>query len=104
MFLGASADVGIFKNCFGDANSFFRTASFLQFGGYSEDRNLGYEDWELYSRIAMDGYAMQVSCFFNHVANWEGTFSSSRGESDLSPTGGGRGVNYVGRSDGKTGF
>jgi len=43
VFLGASADVGMFKNCFGDANSFFRTASFLQLGGYTEDRQLGYE-------------------------------------------------------------
>jgi predicted glycosyltransferase involved in capsule biosynthesis len=60
VFLGASADVGIFKNCFGDANSFFRSDTFRQFGGYTEDRNLGYEDWELYSRIVMDGYVMQV--------------------------------------------
>lgn len=43
VFLGASADVGIFKNCFGDANSFYRTSSFVALGGYSEDRHLGYE-------------------------------------------------------------
>jgi len=60
VFLGASADVGIFKNCFGDANSFYRTDTFHALGGYSEDKHLGYEDWELYSRIVMEGYTMQV--------------------------------------------
>uniref|UniRef100_A0A061RV84 Succinoglycan biosynthesis protein ExoO n=1 Tax=Tetraselmis sp. GSL018 TaxID=582737 RepID=A0A061RV84_9CHLO len=60
VFLGGSADVGIFKNCFGDANSFFRKSSFLKMGGYSEDRGIGYEDWELYSRAVLKGYNLMV--------------------------------------------
>lgn len=60
VFLGASSDVGIFKNCYGDANSFYRASTFHAVGGYSEDRNLGYEDWEFYSRLVMKGYALEV--------------------------------------------
>jgi len=60
VFLGGSADVGIFKNCFGDANSFFRKSTFLKIGGYSEDRGIGYEDWEIYSRAALKGYNLMV--------------------------------------------
>ena len=60
VFLGASRNVGLFKNCFGDANSFFRSSSFAEFGGYTEDRNVGYEDWELYSKLAMAGYDLQT--------------------------------------------
>jgi hypothetical protein len=36
VFLGGSVDVGLFKNCFGDANSFYRRSAFLALGGYSE--------------------------------------------------------------------
>jgi hypothetical protein len=60
VFLGGSVDVGLFKNCFGDANSFFRRSAFLALGGYSEDRRLGYEDWELYTRAAYGGYSLEV--------------------------------------------
>lgn len=60
VFLGGSATVGLFKNSFGDANSFFRLSSFRALGGYTTDRGLGYEDWELYSRAALKGYELQV--------------------------------------------
>ena len=60
LFLGGDREVGAFKNCFGDANSFFRRSAFVALGGYSADRKLGYEDWELYSRAAYEGYSLQV--------------------------------------------
>lgn len=60
VFLGGSVDVGLFKNCFGDANSFYRRSAFLALGGYSEDRKLGYEDWELYARAAYAGFTLEV--------------------------------------------
>lgn len=60
VFLGGSVDVGLFKNCFGDANSFFRRSAFVALGGYSEDRKLGYEDWELYTRAVYAGFTLEV--------------------------------------------
>jgi len=60
VFLGGSAEVGVFKNCFGDANSFFRRDSFAALGGYTEDRNVGYEDWELYSKAVLEGFTLEV--------------------------------------------
>ena len=44
IFLGGSADVGAFKNCFGDANCFVRVESFREIGGYTEDYGIGFED------------------------------------------------------------
>lgn len=60
VFLGASANVGLFKNCYGDANSFFRSASFADLGGYTTDKQVGYEDWEVYSKAALGGWNLQT--------------------------------------------
>ena len=60
VFLGGSAEAGLFKNGFGDANCFVRTATFLAVGGYTTDRGIGYEDWELYAKLALAGYELQV--------------------------------------------
>ncbi|KAK9806917.1 hypothetical protein WJX72_007378 [[Myrmecia] bisecta] len=60
VFLGSSPEVGIFKNCFGDANSFVRRDAFLSLGGYSTDRGIGYEDWELYAKAVLKGYLVEV--------------------------------------------
>ncbi|QDZ18526.1 putative glycosyltransferase [Chloropicon primus] len=60
VFLGASSNVGLFKNCYGDANSFFRSESFRDLGGYTTDRHVGYEDWEFYSKAALGGFNLQT--------------------------------------------
>ena len=49
-----------FKNGFGDANCFVRTATFLSLGGYTTDRGIGYEDWEMYAKLSLGGYELQV--------------------------------------------
>jgi glycosyltransferase involved in cell wall biosynthesis len=56
MFLGGSADVGAFKNCFGDANCFVRRSSFDAIGGYTEDYGIGFEDWEMYANASLRGF------------------------------------------------
>ncbi|KAK3260739.1 hypothetical protein CYMTET_30320 [Cymbomonas tetramitiformis] len=71
IFLGGSADVGAFKNCFGDANSFVRKTSFeactlLAFalaaaiGGYTTDHGVGFEDWELYANASLRGFKVDI--------------------------------------------
>ena len=60
LFLGGSANVGSFKNGFGDTNSFWRTKSFLKLGGFPEDTSVGYEDWALFANATMHGYAVDV--------------------------------------------
>ena len=48
--------MGAFKNCYGDANSFFRVSSFHALGGYTTDYGVGFEDWELYAKASLLGY------------------------------------------------
>ena len=60
VFLGGSADVGAFKNSFGGSLCCVRRASFEAFGGYTEDRGAGMEDWEMYARAALHGYRVDV--------------------------------------------
>ena len=60
-FLGGSADVGAFKNCFGDANCFVRRDSFDAIGGYTEDHGVGFEDWEMYANASLRGFKVSQS-------------------------------------------
>jgi glycosyltransferase involved in cell wall biosynthesis len=58
--LGASANVGAFKNCFGDANALIRKDVFWKLGGFSEDYGVGHEDWELFAKAVLHGYHLEV--------------------------------------------
>jgi glycosyltransferase involved in cell wall biosynthesis len=49
------------KNIFGDASGIYRKQMLKDLGGYTELRNVGYEDYELYTRIALGGYKIS-SC------------------------------------------
>lgn len=49
------------KNVFGDASGIYRKQMLTELGGYTELRNVGYEDYELYTRIALAGYSIS-SC------------------------------------------
>uniref|UniRef100_A0A061RCB2 Glycosyl transferase family 1 n=1 Tax=Tetraselmis sp. GSL018 TaxID=582737 RepID=A0A061RCB2_9CHLO len=60
LFLGGSAEVGAYKNCFGDANSFVRASSFCEIGGYTEDYGVGFEDWEMYANASLRGFQVDV--------------------------------------------
>eukprot|EP00899_Mesostigma_viride_P028429 jgi/Mesvir1/8771/Mv02685-RA.3 len=72
MFLGGSADVGAFKNCFGDANCFVRASSFREIGGYTEDYGVGFEDWEMYANASLRGFqrpraVLRATCLCNRI-------------------------------------
>lgn len=49
------------KNVFGDASGIYHKQMLKDLGGYTELRNVGYEDYELYTRIALAGYRIS-SC------------------------------------------
>ena len=58
--LGDAAAVGIFKNCFGDASALVRRATFEALGGFTEDSQVGHEDWELWVLAVLRGYKLRV--------------------------------------------
>ena len=58
--LGDAAAVGVFRNCFGDASALVRLSAFRALGGFTEDANVGHEDWELWARAVLRGYKLQT--------------------------------------------
>ena len=60
LFLGGDAETGAFKNCFGDANCCVRATSFEKIGGYTEDKQIGFEDWEMYANASMRGFQVDI--------------------------------------------
>ena len=58
--LGAASAVGVFKNCFGDASALIRTSVFRELGGFTEERGIGHEDWELWAKAVLRGYRLEV--------------------------------------------
>ncbi len=58
--LGASLPVGLFKNCFGDANFFVQRQAFLEIGGFTEEVNIGQEDYEFHAKMALEGYHQEI--------------------------------------------
>ncbi len=60
LFTGANFPLSVFYNTFGDANAIIRRSAFLGMGGYSEDYGVGHEDWELFSRMLLTGYQIEI--------------------------------------------
>eukprot|EP00026_Physarum_polycephalum_P000885 Phypoly_transcript_00886.p1 GENE.Phypoly_transcript_00886~~Phypoly_transcript_00886.p1 ORF type:complete len:714 (+),score=99.40 Phypoly_transcript_00886:1586-3727(+) len=58
--LGASPALGIFKNCFGDANFFIKKSVFTSQKGFTEDRGVGQEDHEFLAKAVLDGRSLTV--------------------------------------------
>ena len=58
--LGDAAALGVFRNVFGDASALVRREAFEALGGFTEDANVGHEDWELWARAVLRGYKLQV--------------------------------------------
>ncbi|EGG21581.1 IPT/TIG domain-containing protein [Cavenderia fasciculata] len=58
--LGPSIVVGVFRNCFGDANFFIKRKSFERIGGFTEEYGVGLEDHELLSKLAINGFKQSI--------------------------------------------
>jgi glycosyltransferase involved in cell wall biosynthesis len=88
--LGGAREAGLFRNRFGDANLFVERRAFLErLGGFSEERDAGYEDWELLARAALAGLHVEVvpdALFWKrlHASSMQGSMDKFR--SELRPT------------------
>ncbi len=51
---------GFFANTFGSVTAFIKKEVFLKIGGFHELKGIGYEDWEIFAKIALKGYKVQV--------------------------------------------
>jgi len=58
--IGASPTLGIFKNCFGDANFFIKKSVFTSLKGFTEDRGVGQEDHEFLAKAVLAGRSLVV--------------------------------------------
>lgn len=47
-------------NSFGDANFVIRSSAFDRIGGFTEDRDLSYEDWEFLARAQLIGFEVGI--------------------------------------------
>ncbi|GAA5891062.1 hypothetical protein JCM5296_007365 [Sporobolomyces johnsonii] len=54
-FLGQELGAGLLLNCFGSGNIFVTRQAFDGIGGFSTYREVGGEDWEFYTRLALKG-------------------------------------------------
>ncbi|MDA8114827.1 MAG: glycosyltransferase family 2 protein, partial [Acidithiobacillus sp.] len=59
VFPGACPLVGILENCYGDASALMRRACWEALGGFTEDRNVGHEDWEFFARAVLAGWSLE---------------------------------------------
>ena len=63
--LGGTVGVGVFRDCYGDANALIKRSTFNELGGWRVSRGRGGtdstgEDWELFARAVLRGYTLQV--------------------------------------------
>jgi len=58
--LGPALAVGALQNVFGDANALFRKTALQALGGWPEEMEYGVQDWELFTRAALQGLAVEV--------------------------------------------
>jgi GT2 family glycosyltransferase len=59
-FYGRSAAAGLFRNVLGDTNCLVRRRAFLAAGGFTEDEQVGFEDWEMLGRLVKAGLRIEV--------------------------------------------
>lgn len=59
MPLGADLVSGLIENVYGDTNSIIKKEVFYAVGGFTSEA-LGFEDWDLFTRISLRGYSFDV--------------------------------------------
>jgi glycosyltransferase involved in cell wall biosynthesis/predicted HAD superfamily hydrolase len=55
---GPDPALGVFTNCYGDANALYSRGVFNKLGGFTEDYGITHEDWELFCRASLEGVKM----------------------------------------------
>jgi O-antigen biosynthesis protein len=70
--IGGCLAAGAFANIFGDANCIIDRTAFLAVGGFSTERGLSYEDWDLLARLALQGHKVdtipEIIHYYRHTA------------------------------------
>jgi len=61
VFPGGMPLRGLFDNSFGDASALVRRELLLELGGFTEDRAVGGEDWELFAKAILHGAQLEHS-------------------------------------------
>jgi glycosyltransferase involved in cell wall biosynthesis len=56
--IGGCVSLGLFENCFGDANALVRRDVLEKLGGFTEEYGVSYQDWEFFARAALAGYSV----------------------------------------------
>jgi GT2 family glycosyltransferase/glycosyltransferase involved in cell wall biosynthesis len=60
LFTGGNQALSLLFNTFGDANAMIRLTAFRDVGGFTEDYGIGHEDWELFARLMLKGYHLEL--------------------------------------------
>ncbi|WP_172437581.1 glycosyltransferase [Acidithiobacillus marinus] len=58
--LGPATGAGVYRNVFGDMNSFWKKSAFLAVGGFTEDYGIGHEDWEILAKATLMGLHLEL--------------------------------------------
>ena len=58
--LGAATGAGVYRNVFGDTNSFWKRSAFHEVGGFTEDYGIGHEDWEIFAKATLMGLHLEL--------------------------------------------
>ncbi len=58
--LGAATGAGVYRNVFGDTNSFWKSSAFATVGGFTEDYGIGHEDWEIFAKAVLKGLHLEL--------------------------------------------
>lgn len=86
VFTAGPVAAGALINCFGDANALVRRSVFESLGGFTEDRGIGHEDWELFARAALAGAHLETvpeALFYYRIAKSSMRLHTSRAASHL---------------------
>lgn len=77
--IGVGGPFSFFRNRFGDANALIRKSTFDKAGGFTELRDVGWEDWELFLKCYALGARQGIVPFplFRYRANPEGMLSTT---------------------------
>lgn len=58
--MGAAVGIGLYVNMFGDMNALIKKEVYDCLKGLTEERGVGGEDWELFSRATLEGYHLET--------------------------------------------
>ncbi|MBN6740045.1 glycosyltransferase [Acidithiobacillus sp. MC6.1] len=58
--LGGATGAGVYRNVFGDTNSFWKRSAFHAVGGFTEDYGIGHEDWEIFAKAVLMGLHLEL--------------------------------------------